>query len=119
MKENYQEFGLSSVFLGASKHFFASGNFCGTAVGNGTESWQHAAALGLIGHSKPAIAGLENIDNDQARFYLAATLWIQANEAEAIELLKKCALPEAKRLLDLILNSMWILTLDLFPKSIE
>ena len=101
--------------LGASSRWFEQGNYCGTAGLSSGPEWEHYAALGLIGNSKPAIAGLEQCDSPQAQFYLGASLWIEGNDAEAVEILNACSLPEASRLkyliekprIDVLAMSVW------------
>ena len=88
--------------LGMPEDWFASGNYCSTAGSSLVDHWQTSAAMGLIGHVQPAIAGLEHEDSDEARFYLGAALWIEGNESEAVDVLAHSNLTEANRLLALI-----------------
>ncbi|MAY05564.1 MAG: hypothetical protein CMO72_00005, partial [Verrucomicrobiales bacterium] len=88
--------------LGESFRCLKHGNYCAIAGLSNNPNWEHFAALGLIGNNQPAIAGLEKINSPQSRFYLGASLWIEGNDAEAIEILEACALPEATRLKNII-----------------
>ncbi len=98
----FQGYWPKKADLGESSGWFTNGNYCGTAGLSAGPEWEHYAALGLIGHSKPAIAGLQQFDSPQSRFYLGASLWIEGNDTGAVEILNSCALPEANRLINLI-----------------
>ena len=96
----FQGYWPKKADLGESSGWFTNGNYCGTAGLSAGPEWEHYAALGLIGHSKPAIAGLQQFDSPQSRFYLGASLWIEGNDTGAVEILNSCALPEANRLIN-------------------
>ena len=83
-----EDFAPQAAPLGEPVDWFSSGNFCGAASSPAAESWQTAAALGLIGNTAPAIAGLEKTDSAKARFYLGAALWIEGNEIDAADVEK-------------------------------
>jgi glycosyltransferase involved in cell wall biosynthesis len=81
---------------------FEAGDYAGVAQLGGADDWRTNAALGLIGKTAAAVAGLRRFDSDEARFYEAAAQWIDGNEAEAIRLLTPLTMPHARNLLALI-----------------
>ena len=83
------------------KHF-NNGNFTEIALSPESNCWQYYAALGLIGVSEKALAGLSRFDCEDALFYTGAALWIQGNDSLAQEPLEACSTPSAKKLLSLI-----------------
>ena len=105
--------------LGESFRCLEHGNYCAVAGLSNNPNWEHFAALGLIGNSQPSIAGLEKINSPQSRFYLGASLWIEGNDAEAIEILEACPLPEATRLKNIIKKpQINVLAMSVWDKSV-
>jgi len=97
-----RHYALPPVELGPVADWFQAGNFCGAAGEKGEAGWRRAAALGLVGRTDLAIEALTPETDPEARFYLAAALWIAKREDEAAEVLRELDLPEAAELLRLI-----------------
>ena len=88
----FEGFWPEKVNLRESFRCLEHGNYCAVAGLSNNPNWEHFAALGLIGNSQPSIAGLEKINSPQSRFYLGASLWIEGNDAEAVEILEALSL---------------------------
>lgn len=82
---------------------FNQGNYTTVAMYGDQEKWYKHAALGLIGRTHDAIAGLDSFENDiKANFYSAVSSWIGGDEMTAIKKLDKIPSPHAQNLLSLI-----------------
>jgi|GEM_PF-1135906 len=83
---------------------FATGNYAGVVLAGQSDRWEHHAALGLIGRTDDALAGLQNFDHQQARFYQGVALWIGERDQEALALLRHIPTEHAHNLCALILK---------------
>jgi hypothetical protein len=83
---------------------------------SGKDLWQRFAALGLLGLTGEAIAGLESFESDEAQFFLAAAHWINGDEDAAARILERLDLAPARRLLALLRKNR-IEVLSFFPGS--
>lgn len=81
---------------------FEKGNFTRVILKGSPEEWQWHAALGLIGRTDEALAGLARFHNPEARFYEGVALWMAGNELEAKRVLAKVPTAHAQQLLRLI-----------------
>ena len=93
---------LSNSEHAKNAQLFEGGNFTEIALSPESECWQYYAAIGLIGVSEKALAGLSRFDCEEARFYTGATLWIQGKDSLAEKPLETCSSVPAKKLLALI-----------------
>lgn len=92
----------SSAAVATTGRLFEAGVLTDAALRLDDRDWRKHAALGLLGFTGEAEAGLATADHDEARFYHAAALWIGRREDEAARLLEKLPQPHARRLLALI-----------------
>lgn len=83
---------------------FAAGNYAGVVLAGQTDRWEHHAALGLIGRTDDALAGLRRFDHQQARFYEGVALWIGERDQEALAILRHIPTDHARNLCALILK---------------
>lgn len=83
---------------------FATGNYAGVVLAGKHDRWEHHAALGLIGRTDDALAGLKRFDHQQARFYQGVALWIGERDQEALALLRHIPTEHARNLCALILK---------------
>ncbi|MFT3869114.1 MAG: glycosyltransferase [Nibricoccus sp.] len=81
---------------------FSGGNFAAVAQGEADGSWRHFAAQGLVGNTRPALEGLAQFGNPEARFYSGVSSWIFGDDAAALKTLEGIDLPAAVRLRELI-----------------
>jgi hypothetical protein len=81
---------------------FARGDYATVARIGGRQEWQTYAALGLIGKTREAVAGLARFDHVEAAFYRAAAHWIGGQDEEASRLLESIPTDHARNLLALL-----------------
>jgi hypothetical protein len=81
---------------------FKDGNYTHVAMTGTPDQWQTYAALGLLGKTPEAIAGLNQFNHEEARFYSAVASWIGGDEQTAIRMLGTVFTPHAQNLLALI-----------------
>jgi len=81
---------------------FAAGNYTEVALAGPRDRWEFFAALGLIGRTEEALAGLERCNDQQARFYSAVASWVAGDEDRATRLLQAIPTAHAQNLLALI-----------------
>lgn len=83
---------------------FAAGNYAGVILMGRQDRWEHHAALGLIGRTDEAIAGLQSFTHQQARFYEGVALWIGERDQEALACLRQVPSEHAQNLCALLLK---------------
>ena len=81
---------------------FAAGNYAEVALRGDRDRWETHAALGLVGRTADAIAGLEGFEHQQARFYSAVASWIGGDDQRAERLLAGVPTEHAQNLRTLI-----------------
>lgn len=81
---------------------FENGNYTRVILKGSPDEWQWHAALGLIGRTDEALAGLPRFRNPEARFYQGVASWIAGDELEAKRVLAAVSSAHAQRLLALI-----------------
>lgn len=81
---------------------FKNGNYALVVEKNDQNLWQTYAAMGLIGKTQEALAGLATFTEPEVTFYTAVTHWIAGDDEKAAYLLKGIALPVAQNLYRLI-----------------
>ncbi|MEW6386053.1 MAG: hypothetical protein AB1491_00835 [Thermodesulfobacteriota bacterium] len=84
------------------EELFAQGDYVTVARTGSREHWQTYAALGLIGRTSEAVAGLVDFPKPEPRFYLAVAHWMGGEEESALKILEKNPLPQAQNLAKLI-----------------
>ena len=91
-----------AVATDAVSRNFAAGNYAQVALDGDTNRWETHAALGLMGKTPEALAGLARFDGQQARFFEAVTHWIDGNDVAAAAGLARIPTEHARNLLALI-----------------
>ncbi|MDX2255998.1 MAG: hypothetical protein NW214_10820 [Pseudanabaenaceae cyanobacterium bins.39] len=81
---------------------FELGNYATVALHGSQDDWQTYAALGLMGKTQAAIAGLSQFNSSDAHFYSAVAYWIGGDDQQAIQRLKAIDTDHAQNLLRLI-----------------
>jgi hypothetical protein len=95
--------GAPGAECGSAARAFEEGNLAYAALKGDPDEWTTHAALGLIGRTEAALAGLARFEYlEEARFYAAAAHWIGGNDAEALRLLKGVGTEHARNLARLI-----------------
>src|SRR5262249_49258044 len=87
---------------GSTQELFRGGNYATVAMRGSREDWRTFAALGLIGKTEEALAGLARASDPEAVFYSAVTSWIGGDGERAAALLETLSTAHARRLLALI-----------------
>jgi hypothetical protein len=88
--------------LRSTTELFQEGNYAAVAMKGNRGNWRTYAALGLVGKTEEALAGLAGSDDPEAVFYSAVASWMEGDRDRAAALLQPLPLPQAQRLLALI-----------------
>lgn len=81
---------------------FVAGDYATVARRGGEQEWQTYAALGIIGRTAAALAGLARFTHPEAVFYSAVAHWIGGEEEAAERLLERVPTDHARNLLALL-----------------
>lgn len=81
---------------------FTAGNYAQVVAEADAGRWETFAAMGLIGRTREALAGLRRFDLPEARFHEAVTFWIGGDDAAAVHGLAAIDTEHARNLLALI-----------------
>src|SRR5262249_28271900 len=81
---------------------FAAGNYAMVARSGDPDAWQTHAALGLIGKTEAAIAGLARFSEPEARLHGAVAHFIAGDDEQALRMLESLDDAHARRLAALV-----------------
>lgn len=90
------------VFPPSAAELFAVGNYVEAARSGEATAWQTWAAMGLVGRTAEALAGLEGFSDPAARLHTGVALWIDGRDGDAEAALQGVDHPHARALLDLV-----------------
>jgi hypothetical protein len=88
--------------VSATRDLFLQGNYAAVALADEPDQWETYAALGLVGKTREALAGLERFPGDGPAFYAAVARWIDGDDAGACSVLQRLPGEHARNLLRLI-----------------
>jgi hypothetical protein len=81
---------------------FAAGNYAEVARTGDPDAWQTHAALGLVGKTEAAVAGLARFAEPEARFHVGVAHFIAGDDDQALRLLEPLDDAHAQRLAALV-----------------
>ncbi len=92
----------TSIDRTSVEELFSRGNYVAVVMRDDPSVWQTYAAMGLVGLTKQALAGLDNAEDPDALFYRGVAHWIDGDERAALEDLGRVETEHARNLARLI-----------------